>query len=161
MQKKDILTDIPLHKKARDGAIGPGDQWLAPTEEDFRSSETSNWIFWILFEPGRAHFMCMKKARDGTRTRGLDLGKVALHQLSHSRISYCLLLFASRQVISYRSQSQKSSTFFIFLHFLFPLKWKVYFPHMNNNSIFSILLHMIYKVWYEGETVKCDQKQEL
>lgn len=27
-----------------------------------------------------------KKARDGTRTRGLDLGKVALHQLSHSRI---------------------------------------------------------------------------
>ena len=31
-----------------------------------------------------------KKARDGTRTRGLDLGKVALHQLSHSRI-YVLL----------------------------------------------------------------------
>ena len=27
------------------------------------------------------------RARDGTRTRGLDLGKVALHQLSHSRIS--------------------------------------------------------------------------
>ncbi len=26
------------------------------------------------------------RARDGTRTRGLDLGKVALHQLSHSRI---------------------------------------------------------------------------
>ena len=25
------------------------------------------------------------RARDGTRTRGLDLGKVALHQLSHSR----------------------------------------------------------------------------
>lgn len=23
-KKKDILTDIPLHKKARDGAIGPG-----------------------------------------------------------------------------------------------------------------------------------------
>ena len=32
-------------------------------------------------------FQGMKKARDGTRTRGLDLGKVALHQLSHSRIS--------------------------------------------------------------------------
>ena len=28
----------------------------------------------------------IKRARDGTRTRGLDLGKVALHQLSHSRI---------------------------------------------------------------------------
>ena len=32
-------------------------------------------------------FNVNKKARDGTRTRGLDLGKVALHQLSHSRIS--------------------------------------------------------------------------
>ena len=29
---------------------------------------------------------CYSRARDGTRTRGLDLGKVALHQLSHSRI---------------------------------------------------------------------------
>ena len=29
-----------------------------------------------------------QRARDGTRTRGLDLGKVALHQLSHSRIFY-------------------------------------------------------------------------
>ena len=28
----------------------------------------------------------LTRARDGTRTRGLDLGKVALHQLSHSRI---------------------------------------------------------------------------
>ena len=36
--------------------------------------------------------LCMKRARDGTRTRGLDLGKVALHQLSHSRISYCFVL---------------------------------------------------------------------
>ena len=32
------------------------------------------------------------KARDGTRTRGLDLGKVALHQLSHSRKSYFVVL---------------------------------------------------------------------
>ncbi len=31
-----------------------------------------------------------KRARDGTRTRGPDLGKVVLHQLSHSR-TYCLL----------------------------------------------------------------------
>ena len=28
----------------------------------------------------------LKRARDGTRTRGPDLGKVVLHQLSHSRI---------------------------------------------------------------------------
>ena len=33
-------------------------------------------------------FLRKTKARDGTRTRGLDLGKVALHQLSHSRISF-------------------------------------------------------------------------
>ncbi len=28
----------------------------------------------------------IKRARDGTRTRDPDLGKVVLHQLSHSRI---------------------------------------------------------------------------
>ena len=28
----------------------------------------------------------LRRARDGTRTRGPDLGKVVLHQLSHSRI---------------------------------------------------------------------------
>ena len=53
----------------------------------------------ILEEPDRAYyaqkevsighlFLCIIKARDGTRTRGLDLGKVALHQLCHSRISF-------------------------------------------------------------------------
>ena len=31
------------------------------------------------------------RARDGTRTRGLDLGKVALHQLSHSRNVFLVL----------------------------------------------------------------------
>lgn len=40
--------------------------------------------------PANPHKHCefrgIEKARDGTRTRGLDLGKVALHQLSHSRI---------------------------------------------------------------------------
>ena len=31
------------------------------------------------------------RARDGTRTRDPDLGKVVLHQLSHSRILNCCL----------------------------------------------------------------------
>ncbi len=31
-------------------------------------------------------FHTLQRARDGTRTRGPDLGKVVLHQLSHSRI---------------------------------------------------------------------------
>ena len=44
-------------KKARDGAVGSVDQRFAPTEEDFMSSETSNCILRMLFEPGRAHFM--------------------------------------------------------------------------------------------------------
>ena len=43
--------------------------------------------------------LCMKKARDGTRTRGLDLGKVALHQLSHSRISYFVVLSRTQDII--------------------------------------------------------------
>ncbi len=38
------------------------------------------------FQMKPSGFLSNKKARDGTRTRGLDLGKVALHQLSHSRI---------------------------------------------------------------------------
>ncbi len=33
---------------------------------------------------------CIKRARDGTRTRDPHLGKVVLHQLSHSRISVLL-----------------------------------------------------------------------
>ena len=34
-----------------------------------------------------------KKARDGTRTRDPDLGKVVLHQLSHSRIINKIFIF--------------------------------------------------------------------
>ena len=33
------------------------------------------------------------RARDGTRTRGPDLGKVVLHQLSHSRIINKIFIF--------------------------------------------------------------------
>ena len=35
-------------------------------------------------------FLFSLRARDGTRTRDPDLGKVVLHQLSHSRM--CLFL---------------------------------------------------------------------
>ena len=40
--------------------------------------------------PSGCSLLCKQRARDGTRTRGLNLGKVALHQLSHSRITYVL-----------------------------------------------------------------------
>ena len=45
-----------MNPSARDGAIGPVDQCSAPTEDDFRSSETSNSIHRMLFEPGKALF---------------------------------------------------------------------------------------------------------
>ena len=39
----------------------------------------------------------LRRARDGTRTRDPDLGKVVLHQLSHSRIIN--KIFISKQVM--------------------------------------------------------------
>ena len=41
------------------------------------------------------------RARDGTRTRGPDLGKVVLHQLSHSRIGCCVGHVCQTHFISY------------------------------------------------------------
>ena len=41
------------------------------------------------------------RARDGTRTRGPDLGKVVLHQLSHSRIGCCVGHVCQTHLISY------------------------------------------------------------
>ena len=78
-----------------------------------------------LREPGRALLMIkgnsetespliIKRARDGTRTRDPDLGKVVLHQLSHSRISqtiYFSVLFSStKHIISY--EPKNVNTFF-------------------------------------------------
>ena len=54
-----------------------------------------------------------QRARDGTRTRGLDLGKVALHQLSHSRI---YLSVPDGQVLIYYMIFTLSMNFFNFLH---------------------------------------------
>ena len=38
-------------------------------------------------------FHTLQRARDGTRTRDPDLGKVVLHQLSHSRLCVLFLYF--------------------------------------------------------------------
>ena len=80
-----ILSDF---NKARDVAKRPGDVCSATTEAERRPRT---------FEPRRGSktrkgyptgypFLVPLRARDGTRTRGPDLGKVVLHQLSHSRI---------------------------------------------------------------------------
>ena len=60
---------------------------LAPTEverryEPFESGRTRLYTKGILL----GYLLYIRRARDGTRTRDPDLGKVVLHQLSHSRI---------------------------------------------------------------------------
>ena len=60
---------------------------LAPTEverryEPFESGRTRLYTKGIL----SGYLLYIRRARDGTRTRDPDLGKVVLHQLSHSRI---------------------------------------------------------------------------
>ena len=54
-------------------------------------------------------FLCFYRARDGTRTRGPDLGKVVLHQLSHSCIYSSV---PDGQVILYLMVSILSTTIF-------------------------------------------------
>ena len=46
------------------------------------------------------------RARDGTRTRGPDLGKVVLHQLSHSRIYklFCICLSDTCSILLWEKQ---------------------------------------------------------
>ena len=46
------------------------------------------------------------RARDGTRTRGPDLGKVVLHQLSHSRIHklFCICLSDTCSILLWEKQ---------------------------------------------------------
>ena len=51
--------------------------------EPFESGRTRLYTKGILL----GYLLYIRRARDGTRTRDPDLGKVVLHQLSHSRIS--------------------------------------------------------------------------
>ena len=66
-------------------------------------------------------FHTLQRARDGTRTRDPDLGKVVLHQLSHSRISLVRLYFISYvslgQVLLYYIGFTLSTKFLKFIKF--------------------------------------------
>ena len=69
---------------------------LAPTEverryEPFESGRTRLYPKGILL----GYLLYIRRARDGTRTRDPDLGKVVLHQLSHSRIKMIFTLVKS------------------------------------------------------------------
>ena len=51
----------------------------------------------------------LRRAIDGARTRGLDLGKVARYQLRHYRIQ---CVFSHTQVVSYHLTSALSTVYF-------------------------------------------------
>ena len=53
------------------------------------------------------------RARDGTRTRDPDLGKVVLHQLSHSRIMFYPLFIESPYAIYNNTDSDYLQALFI------------------------------------------------
>ena len=104
-----ILGDF---NKARDVAKRPGDVCSATTEAERRPQT---------FEPRRGSktrkgypfgypFLVPLRARDGTRTRGPDLGKVVLHQLSHSRVC-CFVSVCQTHLISYYGETDLSTTF--------------------------------------------------
>ena len=57
--------------------------------EPFESGRTRLYTKGILL----GYLLYIRRARDGTRTRDPDLGKVVLHQLSHSRIINKIFIF--------------------------------------------------------------------
>ena len=85
---------------ARRGAQRPVDVGFAPTEAKRRYEPVR--VRQDSFNIERGYplgypLSILRRARDGTRTRDPDLGKVVLHQLSHSRIIN--KIFISKQVM--------------------------------------------------------------
>ena len=78
----DIRWMSVLHRPEQSGDLEP-----------FESGRTRLYTKGILL----GYLLYIKRARDGTRTRDPDLGKVVLHQLSHSRIIN--KIFISKQVM--------------------------------------------------------------
>ena len=71
-------------------------------------------------------FFLITRARDGTRTRGLDLGKVALHQLSHSRICRLINDKCYTNELAHSGQVQI-------------LKWERKWKQSNENALDQVL----------------------
>ena len=78
----DIRWMSVLHRPEQSGDLEP-----------FESGRTRLYTKGILL----GYLLYIRRARDGTRTRDPDLGKVVLHQLSHSRIIN--KIFISKQVM--------------------------------------------------------------
>ena len=81
---------------ARRGAQRPVDVGFAPTEAKRRYEPVRVRQDSFNIERGYPNgypLSILRRARDGTRTRDPDLGKVVLHQLSHSRIINKIFIF--------------------------------------------------------------------
>ena len=94
----------------------------APTEverryEPFESGRTRLYTKGILL----GYLLYIRRARDGTRTRDPDLGKVVLHQLSHSRIKDAIhkhmdtILYEKEFVNRKKAKSQKKFKLYMLL----------------------------------------------
>ena len=94
----------------------------APTEverryEPFESGRTRLYTKGILL----GYLLYIRRARDGTRTRDPDLGKVVLHQLSHSRIKSAIhkhmdtILYEKGFVNRKKTKSQKNFKLYMLL----------------------------------------------
>ena len=98
-KRKDILNGYPsfflVNLRARDVAERPVDVRFATTGTEWRPRTVRGPAGLERKKkegyPQRISFLFLVnlRARDGTRTRDPDLGKVVLHQLSHSRILNC------------------------------------------------------------------------
>lgn len=84
--------------------------------------------------PENLSFQGKTKARDGTRTRGLDLGKVALHQLSHSRITYFFFfyLLETRIIILYLPRFVNS---YFEIFYIFQIVYSILLKNRMKNGI--------------------------
>ena len=85
---------------ARRGAQRPVDVGFAPTEAKRRYEPVRVRQDSFNIERGYPNgypLSILRRARDGTRTRDPDLGKVVLHQLSHSRIIKIIFTFCEER----------------------------------------------------------------
>ena len=85
-------------------------------------------------------FFPLVGAENGTRTRDLNLGKVALYQLSYFRIEQRRLSFASAKVGKKNALPNFWPLFFDFFVFLFPEEQGGVLYVVDNKARFKILL---------------------
>ena len=81
-----------------------------------------------------------RRAENGTRTRDLNLGKVALYQLSYFRIEQRRLSFASAKVGKKNALPNFWPLFFDFFVLLFPEEQGRELYVVDNKARFKILL---------------------